>query len=138
MNQKLYERRIECLNYYSKGVKPSVFTEDLSKKYDVLAKTIWHDWNMREQWLNVVANMEKPEVVLAECKVVLDKIIEASWRIYYEDSNGFVRVAALKAALEANTRRQELVSPKGEVGTPTRPFIIKKWCREDAETTDAE
>jgi hypothetical protein len=52
-----------------------------------------------------------------------------------------VEIAALNTMLKANEKWLDTLVPnlhsKEDLGTDTRPFVIRKWRREDAKATDA-
>lgn len=108
MGQELYERRMECLKYHVKGVAPSVWTEDLGKKYGVAPKAIWRDWNNREHWLNVVVNMKNPELVMQECIAEIREAKKSAWLLRLTANQDGAKAAALKIILDANDRLLDL------------------------------
>lgn len=108
MNQTLYERRVQCLKFYSRGIPPSKWTKELSQIYHVSPDTIWRDWNRRQIWLPVIANMKDPETVMSACVQENMQVKEAAWKLYHNGDNDNARAAALKIILEVNDRLMEL------------------------------
>ena len=108
MNQALYERRVQCLKFYSRGIPPSKWTKELSQIYNVSPDTIWRDWNQRHTWLPVIANMKDPETVMAACVQENMQVKEAAWKLYHSAEIDTVKAAALKIILEVNDRLMEL------------------------------
>jgi len=126
MDQKLYERRVDSLKLHSRGVKPSIFSQELSQLYHVSPETVWHDWNRRQTWLPVVANMKDPELVMAECLIENREVKQAAWKLYMTGDNDNARVAALKIVLDANDRILQLVSPSFEF-EERKQVVIRMW-----------
>ena len=95
MNQSLYERRGQCLKFYSRGIPPSKWTKELSQVYHVSPDTIWRDWNRRDRWLPVIANMKDPETVMSACVQENMQVKEAAWKLYHSGDNDNARAARL-------------------------------------------
>jgi len=140
MNQQLYERRLDCLQMYSRGIKPSVFTQELGQKYKVFPDTIWRDWQNRNHWLSLVARMRDPETVMIACVEENNLVKKAAWSLFYNAENDTAKACALKLIVDVNDRILKL-NMFGSEGVEAAPFVIKMFkpefeeVRKDAEAS---
>ena len=63
MNEKLFERRTQMLTSISKGFPLKMVIEDLSKRFEVPARTLYRDWERRKIWANQVVQLHNPELL---------------------------------------------------------------------------
>jgi len=96
-NPMVEERQKELLRLTLKGNKPSDAVSDISEKFDVTERTVWEDWNNRNEWLQNIITLQESDKLLRSLLFEMRVVREELWKTYEEADNSNARVGALRA-----------------------------------------
>lgn len=100
------ERRLELLKLEGEGFSPSEIVKDLSVKYDVTVRTIYHDFETRHLWQPFISEWSFEEQLLTTVNRYEQLYRKASLLIHAENEN--VRLGAIRTCFEIQKEQQEI------------------------------
>jgi hypothetical protein len=137
------ERRLELLEMEGNGFNQSEIVKHLAKKHQVSDRSVYYDFQKKDEWQPVLQQLKDKEKILLKIVNRYEHIYRKAAFKYLQANNDAIAFAALKTMLAANTRLYECLLPERaqqkvetEI-TQSKPFIIKKWSREDADNSKA-
>ena len=119
MNLKLFKRRAEMLDAVSTGLHPSAVVGQLAEKYGVSERTLWSDWERREEWVPFLLKLEKSGSFAEIIEQKLNAVQKAAWSIYLH---------ATGKQQTSTTKPKTYSSSKNSSATPasTTPYYTYK------------
>jgi len=137
---KLIERRLELLDMEGNGFSRPEIVKHLSEKFQCSDRMIYYDFTRKPQWQPSIQQLKEEHVLMKVLnryehtyrKAAFSALQAQSWQEKH---------SALKIMNDSNRRFYETALPdrarlQGEMKlTQDKPFIIKKWSREDADAT---
>ena len=91
MQYKTLDRRLDLLKMEGNGLLPSEIVKELSQKYDVTTRTVWYDFQTRQQWQPQLEQMEK----------ALLRVLGRHNQLYRKASLGYIQAENTQSKLFA-------------------------------------
>ena len=110
------ERRLEALKLEGMGLSQPEIVKQLSDKFQVSARSIYRDFQLRGQWQPVLLQLKDRDKVMQKVINRYEQIYERAAFKHVTSQNEFVQVGALKIMLDTNSRVCEAVVLSDVVG----------------------
>jgi len=130
LKRKVFERRTEMLRDVCRGVPLKLIVKDLAEKYGVSVKSVYADWEKRNEWMSQIVQLEDKSLVY-ELVEGLKQIIPAAWIEYEKGDNTAARVGALKVAQKTYRDLIEVLQSIGVIEKKPEQIeasvVIRAW-----------
>lgn len=133
-------RRLDLLKMEGEGFSQSEIVKGLSEQYGCTRRTVQRDFALRGDWQPKLMNVGDAKKIVLKTATRLEAIYQKAAFKNRHAQTEKTALTALNIMRQAARDYLETLLPnraKMEVEvTAPRPFIIKKWCRKDADTTE--
>jgi len=135
-------RRLELLKMEGEGFTKTEIVNGLSTKYQCTPRNIYLDYQKRGEWQPILMGIKDRQKIILKAANRYESIYRSAAFKHRHAQGETVQLGALNTMLKANKDWLETLLPdlRSQVNVhgdlvqkPT--IIIKKWSREDAETT---
>jgi FlaA1/EpsC-like NDP-sugar epimerase len=107
------ERRLELLKLEGLGLSQSEIVKQVSEKFQVSARSVYRDFQLRSQWQPALLQLKDRDRVLQKIVNRYEQVYERAAFKHVTSPNEAVQVGALKIMLEATAKLAEtLVLPE--------------------------
>jgi FlaA1/EpsC-like NDP-sugar epimerase len=107
------ERRLELLKLECLGLSQSEIVKQVSEKFQVSARSVYRDFQLRSQWQPALLQLKDKDRVLQKIVNRYEQVYERAAFKHVTSPNEAVQVGALKIMLEATAKLAEtLVLPE--------------------------
>ena len=110
------ERRLEALKLEGMGLSQPEIVKQVSQKFQVSARSVYRDFQLRSQWQPVLLQLKDRDRVMQKIINRYEQIYERAAFKHVTSQNENVQVGALKIMLDANSRVCEAVVLSDVVG----------------------
>jgi FlaA1/EpsC-like NDP-sugar epimerase len=110
------ERRLEALKLEGMGLSQPDIVKQISEKFQVSAKSIYRDFQLRDQWQPILLQLKDRDKVMQKIINRYEQIYERAAFKHVTSQNENVQVGALKIMLDTNSRICEAVVLSDVVG----------------------
>jgi len=107
--EAITERRLEALKLEGMGLSQPEIVKQISQKFQVSARSIYRDFQLRGQWQPVLLQLKDRDKVMQKIINRYEQIYERAAFKHVTSQNEFVQVGALKIMLDTNSRLCEAV-----------------------------
>jgi transcriptional antiterminator len=110
------ERRLEALKLEGMGLSQPEIVKQISEKFQVSARSIYRDFQLRNHWQPVLLQLKDRDKVMQKIINRYEQIYERAAFKHVTSQNEFVQIGALKIMLETNSKVCEAVVLSDVVG----------------------
>ena len=103
------ERRLEALKLEGMGLSQPEIVKQLSQKFQVSARSVYRDFQLRSQWQPVLLQLKDQDKVIQKVINRYEQIYERAAFKHVTSQNENVQIGALKIMLDANSKICEAV-----------------------------
>jgi hypothetical protein len=96
LNERILERRLNCLEYYFLGVKSSEWIPVVAKRYGVKPQAIRSDWTRRSKWIPNLQNQLDSQARFSERLVLLDTLTKKAYAMTRTADNDSAKIGAIR------------------------------------------
>lgn len=107
--EALIERRLEALRLEGMGLSQPEIVKQLSQKFQVSARSVYRDFQLRGQWQPVLLQLKDQGKVMQKVINRYEQIYERAAFKHVTSQNENIQVGALKIMLDANSKICEAV-----------------------------
>jgi hypothetical protein len=100
------ERRLELLKLEGEGFSPTEIVKDLSVKYEVTVRTVYHDFETKHIWQPLISEWDFEEHLLTTVNRYEQLYRKAS--LLTHDNNPLVRLGAIRTCFQIQKESQEI------------------------------
>ena len=105
----MIERRLEALKLEGMGLSQPEIVKQLSQKFQVSARSVYRDFQLRSQWQPVLLQLKDQDKVMQKVINRYEQIYERAAFKHVTSQNENVQIGALKIMLDANGKICEAV-----------------------------
>ena len=105
----MIERRLEALKLEGMGLSQPEIVKQLSQKFQVSARSVYRDFQLRSQWQPVLLQLKDQDKVMQKVINRYEQIYERAAFKHVTSQNENVQIGALKIMLDANSKICEAV-----------------------------
>jgi len=117
---KRLERRLKMLRNHLRGVEPSVWVDLIATEYNMKSRTVWRDWNRRENWQDTIIRLSDPNAVVKELLQTVNMLVQDGYVLYgqcLKQNNLTAAVGAHRSIRETVEAAITLMQSTGQVNT---------------------
>jgi transcriptional antiterminator len=103
------ERRLEALKLEGMGLSQPEIVKQISEKFQVSARSVYRDFQLRGQWQPVLLQLKDRDGVVQKIINRYEQIYERAAFKHVTSQNENVQVGALKIMLEATAKLAEVL-----------------------------
>jgi hypothetical protein len=103
------ERRLEALKLEGMGLSQPEIVKQVSQKFQVSARSVYRDFQLRDQWQPVLLQLKDRDKVMQKIINRYEQIYERAAFKHVTSQNENVQVGALKIMLEATAKLSEVL-----------------------------
>jgi len=107
--EAVIERRLEALKLEGMGLSQPEIVKQLSQKFQVSARSVYRDFQLRSQWQPVLLQLKDQDKVMQKVINRYEQIYERAAFKHVTSQNENVQIGALKIMLDANSKICEAV-----------------------------
>jgi len=107
--EAVIERRLEALKLEGMGLSQPEIVKQLSQKFQVSARSVYRDFQLRSQWQPVLLQLKDQDKVIQKVINRYEQIYERAAFKHVTSQNENVQIGALKIMLDANSKICEAV-----------------------------
>lgn len=100
----MIERRLEALKLEGMGLSQPEIVKQLSQKFQVSARSVYRDFQLRSQWQPVLLQLKDQDKIMQKVINRYEQIYDRAAFKHVTSQNENVQIGALKIMLDANSR----------------------------------
>lgn len=102
--EAVIERRLEALKLEGMGLSQPEIVKQLSQKFQVSARSVYRDFQLRSQWQPVLLQLKDQDKIMQKVINRYEQIYDRAAFKHVTSQNENVQIGALKIMLDANSR----------------------------------